>query len=220
MTIERYWPLFALRLVTSRLVLRLPGDDDLAALARLIEEGIHDPAQMPFDDPPWTDEPSPGRERAWLQRQWQQRAAWDPAQWRLRLLAEHEGQPVGMQDLVAASFPSLGVVSTYSWLGRAWQGRGFGKEMRAAVLALAFDRLGARQAESTAFEDNHASVGVSRALGYEENGREWMLRRGSPAPAVRFRMTPALWRALARPPTAIEGLEACLDLFGLGEGGP
>ena len=42
--------------------------------------------------------------------------------------------------------------------------------MRAAVLAFAFDGLGAQVAESSAFLDNAASNAVSRALGYEENG--------------------------------------------------
>ena len=172
---------------------------------------------MPFDDPPWTDEPSPGRERAWVQRQWQQRATWSPGQWRLRLVVEHESQPIGMQDLLATSFSSLGVVTTYSWLGQRYQGRGFGKEMREAVLALAFDGLGARQAESTAFEDNLASAGVSRSLGYEENGREWMLRRGQAAAALRFRMTPTGWHGRERSPVALHGLEACRPLFGLRE---
>ena len=39
-------------------------------------------------------------------------------------------------------------VGTGSWLGRPYQGRGIGKEMRGAVLALAFDGLGAEVAET------------------------------------------------------------------------
>ena len=49
-------------------------------------------------------------------------------------------------------------------------GRGFGKEMRAAVLGFAFDGLGALSAETSAFLDNAASNGVTRSLGYEDNG--------------------------------------------------
>ena len=61
-------------------------------------------------------------------------------------------------------------MDTGSWLGRRFQGRGLGKEMRAAVLGFAFDGLGAEVAETSAFLDNLPSNGVSRALGYEENG--------------------------------------------------
>ena len=42
--------------------------------------------------------------------------------------------------------------------------------MRGAVLALAFDGLGAESATTEAFVDNPASAGVSRALGYRPNG--------------------------------------------------
>jgi len=45
-----------------------------------------------------------------------------------------------------------------------------GTEMRAAVLHLAFDGLGAREAHSASFEDNPASQRVSLANGYQSNG--------------------------------------------------
>ena len=54
-----------------------------------------------------------------------------------------DGRPVGIQDVIAANFPVLRGVDTYSWLGIDHQGQGFGREMRAAVLHLAFDGLGA-----------------------------------------------------------------------------
>ena len=41
--------------------------------------------------------------------------------------------------------------------------------MRAAVLHLAFDGLGARRAVSDAFEDNPGWLGVSRKLGYRDD---------------------------------------------------
>ena len=50
------------------------------------------------------------------------------------------------------------------------RGRGYGKAMRRAVLALAFGEMGAEMAISAAWHDNQASLGVSRALGYVANG--------------------------------------------------
>jgi RimJ/RimL family protein N-acetyltransferase len=70
----------------------------------------------------------------------------------------------------AKNFATLKTVSTGSWLKQSVQGRGLGKEMRAAVALYAFDWLGAEIAESEAASWNEASLGVSRSLGYELNG--------------------------------------------------
>ena len=86
--------------------------------------------------------------------------------------------------------------------------------MRGAVLALAFDGLGAETAETEAFLDNPASAGVSRALGYVSNGIGRLAPDGVPRETERFRMTTEALRARPRPPVSIEGLEAGLELFG------
>jgi RimJ/RimL family protein N-acetyltransferase len=86
--------------------------------------------------------------------------------------------------------------------------------MRAAVLGLAFDGLGARVAETSAFLDNAASNAVSRGLGYEENGFGSLAPEGVARVSQNFRMTVDGWRARPRPALSIEGLEPCLDLFG------
>ncbi|MBA3655396.1 MAG: GNAT family N-acetyltransferase, partial [Actinobacteria bacterium] len=66
---QTYWPLFRLRVVTPRLELRYPDDDDIAALAELAAKGVHDPDFMPFQIA-WTDVPSPQQERNTLQHFW------------------------------------------------------------------------------------------------------------------------------------------------------
>jgi RimJ/RimL family protein N-acetyltransferase len=90
-------------------------------------------------------------------------------------------------------------VKTGSWLGRDFQGRGLGKEMRAAVLALAFDGLGAEVAETEAFVVSTASAGVSRSLGYEPNGVGRLAPLGEPRDTLRFRMTRANGRGRRLP---------------------
>jgi RimJ/RimL family protein N-acetyltransferase len=87
--------------------------------------------------------------------------------------------------------------------------------MRTAVLHLAFDGLGAQRAESSAFEDNLASAGVSRSLGYVENGVEWGLRRGSPARLTRFVLDREAWARTDHDGLVLEGLGPCLPLLGL-----
>jgi RimJ/RimL family protein N-acetyltransferase len=87
--------------------------------------------------------------------------------------------------------------------------------MRQAALGLAFDHLGAEVAESEAFLDNPASNRVSLALGYEPNGLGRLAPRGVARDTQRFRLTLEGWRARPRPEVRVEGLEPCLELFGL-----
>jgi RimJ/RimL family protein N-acetyltransferase len=207
------WPLFDLRLRTERLELRLPTDDELIALADVARAGIHPPEEMPFAVP-WTDAPSPAFERGFVQHHWAKRAEWTPAHWVLNLATFLEGRPIGSQSIEAADFPRLRTVRTGSWLGGPWQGKGYGTEMREAVLTLAFDGLGAEVAESGAFTDNAASAAVSRSLGYVPNGIDLLAPRGEARELARYRLTRAAWTSRHRRPTAIEGLEGCLELFG------
>ncbi|WP_405088044.1 hypothetical protein [Microbispora sp. NBC_01389] len=65
----RHWPLFALKVTTPRLELRLPTLNDLDALADRAAEGVHDPAGMPFGVP-WTDAPPDERARSTVQVHW------------------------------------------------------------------------------------------------------------------------------------------------------
>jgi RimJ/RimL family protein N-acetyltransferase len=106
-------------------------------------------------------------------------------------------------------------VDTGSWLGLAHQGRGYGTEMRAAVLHLAFEGLGAVDARTDAFEDNAASYGVSRRLGYLDDGIERLVVRDKPIVSRRMRLDRAGWAAARTVPVTIEGLEPCRAMFGL-----
>ena len=65
------WPLFGLVLRTPRRELRVPSLEQLAGRAELADEGVHDPAAMPFLVP-WTDLPPGPRGRSVLQHQWRQ----------------------------------------------------------------------------------------------------------------------------------------------------
>ena len=211
--IETAWPLFGLRLRSDRLVLRLPTDDDLAGLLALAKAGIHPPGEMPFGVA-WSTLPSPGFERGFVQHHWLRRATWTPEDWWLNLMVELDGAPIGSQSIHADRFAVARTVDTGSWLGRDFQGRGFGKEMRAGVLAFAFDGLAARLATTEAFVDNAASGAVSRSLGYAENGFGSLAPEGVARETQRFRMTVDDWRSRPRPPLGIEGLEACRAMFG------
>jgi RimJ/RimL family protein N-acetyltransferase len=214
--IDAAWPLFALRLRSERLVLRLPTDDDLVRLLEVARAGIHPPDEMPFGVA-WSTLPSPAFEQGFLQHHWAKRGSWTRADWWLNLMVELEGDPIGSQSVHAEDFSGARTVETGSWLGRDFQGRGFGTEMRAAVLGFAFDGLGALAAGTEAFLDNAASNGVSRSLGYAENGLGSLAPEGVARTTQRFRMTIDDWRSRPRQSLAIEGLEGpdgCRAMFG------
>jgi RimJ/RimL family protein N-acetyltransferase len=207
------FPLFGLRLRTDHLELRLPTDDELLELMDLARSGIHPPDEMPFGVA-WSTMPSPAFERGYLAYHWENRSGWTADAWELGLATWLDGRAIGMQGMHARRFSALRTVGTGSWVGRHHQGQGYGREMRTAMLALAFDGLGALVAETEAFTDNAASAGVSRALGYEENGRGGLAPEGVLRETQRFRMTLERWRSRPRPPIEIDGLDACRDMFG------
>jgi RimJ/RimL family protein N-acetyltransferase len=213
-SLEAAWPLFGLRIRSEHLVLRLPTDGDLLRLLEVARAGIHPPEQMPFGVA-WTDATGADFEQGFLAHHWAARGSWSTTDWRLNLMVEYEGRPIGSQSVWGQGFLVHRTVDTGSWLGRTYQGHGLGKEMRTAVLALAFDGLEAHYAESSAFLDNARSNAVSRSLGYEENGRGSLAPRGVARETQRFRMSVEGWRARPRPPVEIGGLDACRDMFGI-----
>ncbi len=207
------WPIYDLHLRTERLDLHLPDEAEIVELSAVAKAGIHPPGEMPFGFA-WSTKPSPRFEREFLQYAWGTRATWTPEAWTLDLAVSFEGRLVGFQGLEARDFAVMRTVGTGSWLGAAYQGQGIGKEMRGAVLALAFEGLGAEIAVTEAFLDNLASAGVSRALGYAANGYGRLAPEGIARETERFRMTRHEWAAGPRPSVAIEGLDGCHELFG------
>lgn len=208
------WPLRNLTLRTPRLELRPDDDAGLAELVEVAREGIHDPSVMPFQSP-WTDAPPEELAPNTMRYFWSARAGLVPEDWHVNFLVRADGRVIGTQELHAQHFFVLREVASGSWLGRAHQGRGLGTEMRAAVLLLAFDHLGARTARSEAFGDNLASLGVSRKLGYGDDGTTVQLRRGEAVLERRLVVRP---ETVVRPPWALQvhGMEACRGQLGLG----
>ena len=135
--------------------------------------------------------------------------------WSLQFVVVADGAVIGTQEVGATRFATLREVSTGSWLGRTHHGNGYGTEMRAAVLDLAFDGLGAEYATSEAFEDNAASYRVSRKLGYVDDGIARHVVRDKPVVGRRLRLDRAGWAASRRVPVKVVGLAPCLPMFGL-----
>lgn len=207
-----YWPLFDLSIRTPRVELRYPDDDLVCQTVALSLKGIHDPATMPFGYP-WTDAKSPQFERDSVRHHWRGRAEHRPDRWHLPFVVLADGEVAGIQGIDAINFAKLRQAETGSWLGLEYQGKGIGKEMRAAVVHFLFAGMGAERCLSGAWHDNASSLGVSRALGYAENGEEYRMRREEPDRLVRLLLTREQWEPTRRDDIEIVGLEECMDLL-------
>ena len=206
-------PLYELRLRTPRLELRLGNREELTALARLAQEGIHPPEEMPFAVA-WTDRSDEeGFVESFVEFHEAALRDWRPEKWSLNLLVFVEALPAGSQTIGAEDFASTRTVGTGSWLGKRFQRRGLGTEMRAAVLELGFGELGAEAATSGAIVGNEASKRVSEKLGYTSTGTSTVSPRGEPLTHFDLRIERDAWASPV--PVEIEGLDGCLALFGL-----
>lgn len=206
------WPLFDLRLTIPGMTLRPMVELDLATVADLLPDDLElNPAATTY---PGLDAET-GRRVIAHQEYWQRWGSWSIDSWALTLVVQVDGRIVGTQTLEGEDFPRLRTVDSASWLVPESRGRGWGKAMRAAALALAFGPLDAQSAVTSAWEDNHASLGVSRALGYQPNGRFRHRRADVVAMMVHLRLTREAWLASgAGDGVQISGFEACRPYFG------
>jgi RimJ/RimL family protein N-acetyltransferase len=209
-----HWPLFGLETHTPRLTLRYLDDELARELVDMAAGGVHDPSFMPFTIP-WTDLPSPQLEQEAMRFYWRSRADTTPASWRLLCAVIFDGKVIGASDLFATEFVELRQFETGSWLGREFQGQGFGKEMRLASLLLGFDGLDAQTAVTSAWHDNAASLGVTRSLGYASIGQSWTLRRGEPDEQLNFAMDRVHWNTIRPDDMSLHGADQARDLLGL-----
>lgn len=198
------WPPSLLRARAGDLELRYLDDDLMVQLADLAGRGVHEPEEMPFLFP-WTRGTPTEVARSLLVYQWRARAAVTVRSWSLELAVLHRNEPVGIQAIEADDFPRLHTVNTGSWLGQAHQGQGLGTRMRALVLHVAFQGLGAHTATTSAWADNPASNAVSRRLGYRPNGSSRQVREGSAIEHRHYRMDREDYRASAAAHTELLG---------------
>jgi RimJ/RimL family protein N-acetyltransferase len=205
--------MFDLRLTTPDLQLRHLTEADLASLAAILpDDAEQDPSSTSY---PGLDRRL-NREVALHQDYWRARGSWRPDSWALSFGVFRAGELVGYQGLEGDDFPRLRTVDSSSFLATALRGQGLGKQMRAAVLTLAFGALGARFAVTSAWTDNHASLAVSRALGYVDNGVSAHRRDETAGEMAHLRLTREQWLASGwEDRVGVAGIEECLTFFGL-----
>jgi RimJ/RimL family protein N-acetyltransferase len=169
---------------------------------------------MPFSIP-WTDLPSPQMEQEAMRFYWRGRAGTTSSSWRLMFAVVVDGDVVGSTELFADEFPTLRQFTTGSWLGRRFHGRGLGKEIRLASLALGFDGFDSDLALTDVWHDNGPSRGVTESLGYEFEGRRRALRRGVADDMLSYRMPRSHWDTMRRDDITLVGVDAARAFLGL-----
>ncbi len=208
-----YWPLADLRLTTGDITLRPMTESDLGPLADLLPEDVE---QNPIFPSYGGRDRRSARGTTLHQTYWHSLGTWRPESWNLPLTVSVGGTPVGVQTLEADEFAVRRTVDSSSWLTATARGRGIGKGMRFAVLTLAFDGLGAEVAETSAWHDNAASLGVSRSLGYVDNGVYTHADRARVDEMRRMRLSRRAFSQQRYADVRIEGLSMCLPFFGAG----
>ena len=204
------WPLFDLRLRHREVTLRPMREADLPGLCAVLPPDVgHDPRLAMFPSQSFAE----NERRLFCMGYWKALGTWDPAAWVLHFVVSYRGDLVGVQTLEATDFPTLRTVDSASWLVPSVRGRGLGVAMRAAVLSLAFDRLDAVAAISSATVGNAASRGVSRRLGYLDNGVSRIVdTRGDVVDLCLLRLTADRWPGAE---VEIDGFDPCRPWFGM-----
>lgn len=174
--IHELWPPFGLTITYGPVTLSPVRDADLAELDALAQAGVHAPTEMPFYFPWTVGTPDEIRLRL-MQYHWARRAAMSPASWTLETAVRFDGEVVGCQSISTTDYLVTRTGETGSWLGMQHHGRGIGTLMRQALCTFMFDHLDAAEVTSAAFVDNPASIGVSRKVGYRDNGVGRLKRR-------------------------------------------
>jgi RimJ/RimL family protein N-acetyltransferase len=212
MSFMSVWPLPDLRLRCREVQLRPATESDLPHLAAILPDDYeHDPrAELA----PWLSL-GENRQRLICQQYWRSLGTWSPSSWLLDFVVSYDGAVVGVQTLEGDRFPTLRTVDSGSWLVASVRGRGVGVAMRMAVLGLAFDHLDAVAAVSSARFDNQASLGVSRRIGYADNGASLAATPTGLVELVHLRLTADAWRTAGHGrEVTVDGAESCRPWFG------
>jgi RimJ/RimL family protein N-acetyltransferase len=86
------------------------------------------------------------------------------------LVMEVSGEFIGMMGLHDIDHRH-GTATTGAWMGRPFQGKGYGVEAKMLLLEYAFNTLNLRKVCSNVFEFNSPSLKYSGKCGYKEEGR-------------------------------------------------
>ncbi|MGN6752760.1 MAG: GNAT family N-acetyltransferase [Intrasporangium sp.] len=209
---EPFWPLHGIRLGTPDLELHVMTEADLEEVWQALPPDLElDPGATSYEGLGGR-----GNRRAVVaQGYWHAFGTWSPKGWALPFVVRREGRVIGGQWLEGPEWAADRTVDSSSWLVASSRGKGLGRQMRGAVLELAFGSLGAVAAVTSAYVENAPSLGVSRGLGYRETHTSVLEHNGRRL--QHLRMEAAEWREAGHgAPVTVQGVAAAMPFFGLG----
>lgn len=215
------WPPFALSIRLGRLEMHPVRFAEIPDLIDLISAGIvaEDLPYNPFANSFGHGEYTLAKQRESLSFWCSKWGSIKPEDWVLPMAVYFDDEIVGVQDVWAKDFPTARSAETGSFLGLAHQGKGIGTLMRQAIAMFAFDQLRAVELLSSAFDFNERSLAVSRKVGYEPNGSNYVASSESATEQIRFKMLNfrLIPQRLNRPQEELQvsGLAGFLDFLGL-----
>jgi putative acetyltransferase len=112
---------------------------------------------------------------------WRKRVATDNERI-VQLVALHQGAVIGSITLEQYSRIRRSHVGSFGMgVAPAWQGKGVGSKLLAAVLDIADNWMNLRRVELSVYADNEAAIGLYRKFGFETEGlfRDYAVRDGT-----------------------------------------
>lgn len=215
MDIEDVWPPFSLRIRCGHIELSPVRETDYPELADIASGGVRKdniPAFLVNWDSGTRDEIA----RSIAQYQWSTRANYRVDDWTIEFTVRVDGRAVGVQGVSAKDFPRTRSVSTGSWLALHEQGRGYGTQMRRAIVTAFAVHLGACEFHSGYFQTNAASRRVSEKLEYSTNGVKTIIAQDGQAQVEQQVILAAEDIKRGPEPVEVAGAEAVRRFLGLG----
>ena len=188
------WPLFDLRVRTPRLELRYIDDELATELALLAAEGYPRPSHHAVRTSRGPMSSRRELERNTMQFYWRCRAETSPKSWSINLATIVDGKRRWDDGADGPRLPDAAPVRNRVVARPRVPGPGHRQRDASRIAATRLHRLRCGIATTGAWHDNGPSLGVTRSLGYAENGHKRMMRRDSRRRAVAVRDEPSRLR--------------------------
>lgn len=203
--------LFNIKIATTRLELRIPKNEEIQKLGKVLSEGIQKEGEPHFMDESHYKKSAEEHAKGLQEFVHKSINEWNKDNWHIPFAVFYEGKAIGLVTMFSHDFPIARGFGCSYWIGLAYQGKGLGTEAFQTVLSFGFDGLNAREAYAGAYSDNTASLKLMEKLGFIFNGEYWVARQGQAVKDKRMRLPREQWKKPEN--VTIEGFESCKDLF-------
>src|SRR5579863_7202395 len=137
--------LYNVKIITPRLVMRVPNEKGIKELAEVLTNGIQKEGQPHFmEDNLYgksLDENIKGLQE-FVEKSIQE---WNKDDWHIPFAIFSEEKPIGLVTMFSHNFPITQGFGVSYWIGLSYQGKGLGTEAFQGILSFGFNGLNARE---------------------------------------------------------------------------